>query len=157
MVCVSHTGDTILIGFCRYMGEISYWAADQRTACVSDMPGQQCVRTNAFLLRVPNTLTFASPFADLAPDFVKPYKINEKMINQAFELKHGKSIRTFNTDNMSNWPFAKVSCTKHLVIIQLMFFIYRKGTIRAQSRKGEAAHESGDGGSPFFFMISEPN
>jgi hypothetical protein len=29
MVCVSHTGDTILIGFCRYMGEISYWAADQ--------------------------------------------------------------------------------------------------------------------------------
>jgi RNA polymerase-associated protein RTF1 len=42
---------------------------------------------------------------NLAPDFVKPYKINDKMMNQAFELKHGKSMRTFNMDKVSNGPF----------------------------------------------------
>ncbi|KAF9485624.1 hypothetical protein BDN70DRAFT_870921 [Pholiota conissans] len=42
---------------------------------------------------------------DLAPDFVKPYKINEKTINQAFELKHGKSVKIFNMDKVSNGPF----------------------------------------------------
>ncbi|KDR77150.1 hypothetical protein GALMADRAFT_246379 [Galerina marginata CBS 339.88] len=42
---------------------------------------------------------------DLAQDFVKPYKINEKTINQAFELKHGKSVKIFNMDKVSNAPF----------------------------------------------------
>lgn len=45
---------------------------------------------------------------DLAPDFVKPYKINDKMINQAFELMHGKSVRIFNMDKVSNGPFLEV-------------------------------------------------
>ncbi|KAF9563835.1 hypothetical protein CPC08DRAFT_686074 [Agrocybe pediades] len=42
---------------------------------------------------------------NLAPDFVKPYKINDQTINQAVELKHGKSVRTFNMDKVSNGPF----------------------------------------------------
>ncbi|KAF4613299.1 hypothetical protein D9613_011058 [Agrocybe pediades] len=42
---------------------------------------------------------------NLAPDFVKPYKINDQTINQAVELKHGKSVRTFNIDKVSNGPF----------------------------------------------------
>jgi RNA polymerase-associated protein RTF1 len=46
--------------------------------------------------------------SDLAPDFVKPYKINDKSINQAFELKHGKSLKTFNMDKVSNGPFLEV-------------------------------------------------
>lgn len=45
---------------------------------------------------------------DLAPDLVKPYKVNEKTINQAFELKHGKSIKTFNMDKVSNASFMEV-------------------------------------------------
>lgn len=53
------------------------------------------------------TLLFTSAL-DLAPDFVKPYKINEKTINQAFELKHGKSLKTFNMDKVSNGPFLEV-------------------------------------------------
>jgi len=48
-------------------------------------------------------------FVDLAPDFVKPYKINDKTINQAFELKHGKSMRTFNMDKVSNGSITDVS------------------------------------------------
>ncbi|CAA7268808.1 unnamed protein product [Cyclocybe aegerita] len=42
---------------------------------------------------------------NLASDFVKPYKINDKTTNQALELKHGKSMRTFNMDKVSNGPF----------------------------------------------------
>lgn len=49
--------------------------------------------------------------ADLAPDFVKPYKINDKLVNHAFELKHGKSVKTFNMDKVSNGPFLSVRCT----------------------------------------------
>jgi len=54
-------------------------------------------------------------FLDLAPDFVKPYKINDQTINQAFELKHGKSVRTFNMDKVSNGPFIEV-CSSSILI-----------------------------------------
>jgi RNA polymerase-associated protein RTF1 len=47
-------------------------------------------------------------FPDLAADFVKPYKIDEKMINQALELKHGKSVRVFPMDKVSNGKFSIV-------------------------------------------------
>jgi len=45
---------------------------------------------------------------DLASDLVKPYRVNEKLVNQAFELKHGKSQKTFNMDKVSNGPFLEV-------------------------------------------------
>ncbi|KAF5325313.1 hypothetical protein D9619_009790 [Psilocybe cf. subviscida] len=43
---------------------------------------------------------------DLAPNFVKPYKVNDTSIDQALELKHGKSTKTFLMDKVSNAPFA---------------------------------------------------
>jgi RNA polymerase-associated protein RTF1 len=43
--------------------------------------------------------------SNLAADFVKPYKINNKTVNQGFELKHGKSIKTFLMDKVSNSTF----------------------------------------------------
>ncbi|KAF8743558.1 hypothetical protein AX14_002107 [Amanita brunnescens Koide BX004] len=43
--------------------------------------------------------------SNLAADLVKPYKINDTTVNQAFELKHGKSIRVFNMDKVSNGLF----------------------------------------------------
>ena len=71
---ISHTGDTMLIGFCRYMryligqqtnGQPVYWICQVNSgACI-----------NAFLLGVLNTLAFASLFADLVPDFVGPYNL----------------------------------------------------------------------------------
>ncbi|KAF8240544.1 plus-3-domain-containing protein [Tricholoma matsutake] len=42
---------------------------------------------------------------NLGADFVKPYKINDKTVNQALELRHGKSVRLFNMDKVSNGPF----------------------------------------------------
>ena len=45
---------------------------------------------------------------DLAPDLVKPYMISDKMINQAFELKHGRSAKIFTMDKVSNGPFLEV-------------------------------------------------
>ncbi len=50
---------------------------------------------------------------DLAPDFVKPYKINERLVNQAFELKHGKSQKTFTMDKVSNGPFLEVGFIRY--------------------------------------------
>ncbi len=51
---------------------------------------------------------------ELALDFVKPYMINNnKMINQAFELTHGRSAKIFTMDKVSNGPFLEVgSCAK---------------------------------------------
>jgi len=42
---------------------------------------------------------------NLAPDFVKPYKVNDKTMNQAFELRHGRSLKVFMMDKVSNGPF----------------------------------------------------
>ncbi|TEB25534.1 hypothetical protein FA13DRAFT_1756583 [Coprinellus micaceus] len=35
----------------------------------------------------------------------RPYKVNDRAINHAVELKHGKSIKVFNMDRISNSPF----------------------------------------------------
>lgn len=48
---------------------------------------------------------------------MKPYKINDKTINQAFELKHGKSMRTFNMDKVSNGAITDVSWMEYYVTI----------------------------------------
>jgi hypothetical protein len=70
---------------------------------------------------------------DLAADLVKPYKINDTTVNQAFELKHGKSIRVFNMDKVSNGLFVDVSrhvnCTTSLLDI-----VYRKSLNASRAR-----------------------
>jgi hypothetical protein len=55
--------------------------------------------------------TFLEFVQDLAPEFVKPYKVNDKTVNQAFDLKHGKSIRSFLMDKVSNSTFHPVGAT----------------------------------------------
>jgi RNA polymerase-associated protein RTF1 len=45
---------------------------------------------------------------DLSKEQVKPYKVNDKLVNQVFELKHGKSIRTFMMEKVSNAGFQQV-------------------------------------------------
>ncbi|GLB39999.1 putative plus-3-domain-containing protein [Lyophyllum shimeji] len=42
---------------------------------------------------------------NLGADLVKPYRVNDKMANQALELKHGKSVKLFLMDKVSNGPF----------------------------------------------------
>lgn len=55
-------------------------------------------------------------FEDLGPDLVKPYKIDDKTVNHAFELKHGKSVRLFNMDKVSNSEFLPVGVSSIHVI-----------------------------------------
>ncbi|KAI9056399.1 plus-3-domain-containing protein [Trametes sanguinea] len=42
---------------------------------------------------------------DIAPNLVKPYLVNEQLVNQELELKHGSSTRNFGMDKVSNAPF----------------------------------------------------
>ena len=51
---------------------------------------------------------FVDLYIDLGADLVKPYKVDGKMMNQVFELKHGKSRRMFNMDKVSNGRFLEV-------------------------------------------------
>lgn len=48
----------------------------------------------------------------LAQDLVKPYKVNESTINQAVDLKHGKSTKQFNMDRISNASFSEREFTR---------------------------------------------
>ena len=58
---------------------------------------------------------------DLAVDLVKPYKINDRMVDQAFELKHGKSVKVFAMDKVSNGPFTDVSgYVQHWIMILML-------------------------------------
>ncbi|KAF6751157.1 hypothetical protein DFP72DRAFT_816916 [Ephemerocybe angulata] len=43
----------------------------------------------------------------LSPNRVKPYKVNDRLIDQAVELKHGKSMKSFNMDRISNSQFTR--------------------------------------------------
>lgn len=38
---------------------------------------------------------------------VKPYKINERTVNQVLELRHGSAIRTWAMDKVSNASFSE--------------------------------------------------
>ncbi|EIW79650.1 plus-3-domain-containing protein [Coniophora puteana RWD-64-598 SS2] len=60
----------------------------------------------------------------LAMNLTKPYKINDTLIDRAIELKHGKSVRAFNMDKVSNsdfpekeWDRLKYAClTDHVAM-----------------------------------------
>ncbi|EGO26839.1 hypothetical protein SERLADRAFT_464355 [Serpula lacrymans var. lacrymans S7.9] len=51
------------------------------------------------------TVHVISIVKDLSANLVKPYKINDKTVNQSFDLKHGKSVKSFTMEKVSNAPF----------------------------------------------------
>lgn len=55
---------------------------------------------------------------DVPETTVKPYKVNDQLVNQEIELKHGESTRRFAMDKISNGPFEEV-CTisKHASLL----------------------------------------
>lgn len=53
---------------------------------------------------------------DLGANLTRPYKINERTVNQALELKHGKSVKTFNMDKVSNAAFDAVRSSSFSLI-----------------------------------------
>ncbi|KAG0703565.1 hypothetical protein DFH29DRAFT_916098 [Suillus ampliporus] len=44
---------------------------------------------------------------NLGANLTKPYKVDDTMVNQTLELKHGKSLKAFNMDKVSNAPFTQ--------------------------------------------------
>ncbi|KAG2095677.1 uncharacterized protein F5147DRAFT_717768 [Suillus discolor] len=44
---------------------------------------------------------------NLGVNLTKPYKINDVTVNQTLELKHGKSLKAFHMDKVSNAPFTQ--------------------------------------------------
>ncbi|KAF9238923.1 hypothetical protein BU15DRAFT_88171 [Melanogaster broomeanus] len=42
---------------------------------------------------------------DLGANLARPYKINDQHVNQMLELRHGKSVKTFHMDKVSNSAF----------------------------------------------------
>ena len=51
----------------------------------------------------------------LVEDSVKPYKLDVQPMNQAFELKHGVSVKTWAMDKVSNSSFQQVRLPLHEV------------------------------------------
>ncbi|KAI0061235.1 hypothetical protein BV25DRAFT_1917187 [Artomyces pyxidatus] len=49
----------------------------------------------------------ACEIEDLHSDLVKPYKINDQMLNQLFLIKHGHSVNKFPMDKVSNSTFTQ--------------------------------------------------
>jgi RNA polymerase-associated protein RTF1 len=45
---------------------------------------------------------------NLGANLTRPYKVNEATVNQTLELKHGKSVKTFHMDKVSNTAFDAV-------------------------------------------------
>lgn len=57
-------------------------------------------------MAVPTQITAIQPYAeDLGATLVKPYAINDQMVDRTLELKHGKSTKVFNMDKVSNSDF----------------------------------------------------
>jgi hypothetical protein len=44
----------------------------------------------------------------LSTETLKPYKINDKSSNQGINLRHGRSVKLFPMDRVSNTPFQMV-------------------------------------------------
>lgn len=54
----------------------------------------------SLLLATETSLTCST--LDITPDVVEPYKLNEKLVNQNLEMRHGAQTKAF--------PMHKVSC-----------------------------------------------
>lgn len=70
---------------------------------------------------------FVEGYIDLGPDLVKPYKVDGKMMNRTFELKHGKSRKMFNMDKVSNGRFLEVILIDWLIFIVRGLRFYAEG------------------------------
>jgi RNA polymerase-associated protein RTF1 len=50
----------------------------------------------------------------MAPGVVKNYQINDLVVNRVFELKHGKALKAWPMDKVSDSPFTQV---RHPVLV----------------------------------------
>ena len=61
---------------------------------------------------------FVDVRAEVSSTTVKPYKVDDQLVNQELELKHGESTKRFPMDKISNGRFEQVRVTlgAHLII-----------------------------------------
>ena len=68
------------------------------------------ISSKAILTRIESHVINSMPFiTDLGPDLVKPYRIDDQLVDRNLELKHGNAQKVFPMDKVSNGPFEKVS------------------------------------------------
>jgi RNA polymerase-associated protein RTF1 len=68
-----------------------------------------CEISSTWILRSSSILpNEAYALEDLAVDLAKPYKINNQLIDQNIELKHGTAVKAFPMDKVSNGEFTAV-------------------------------------------------
>lgn len=57
---------------------------------------------------------------DLGADLVKPYTFENQITDQVLELRHGKDIKHFAMDKVSNGPFTDVRCPCSIICCMLI-------------------------------------
>lgn len=85
------------------MGAVLDWAGGQSRTRLPDLRNTECASS---IFPIPYLIIRL--YQDLAPDFVKPYKVDDKTVDQALELRHGKSVRVFPMDKVSNGAITPV-------------------------------------------------
>ena len=63
---------------------------------------------------------------DLAADLTKTYKIDDKNMNQAMELKIGRSVRVMTMEKVSNGAFTEVGRSQEHGTNNVLTFVDRK-------------------------------
>ena len=70
---------------------------------------------------------------------MKPYKINERTINQVLELKHGTAVKTWAMDKVSNAPFTDREYDRLIRVCELDNL--KLPTKRQLEKKAEQMHK----------------
>ncbi|KAG6827815.1 hypothetical protein H0H92_010393 [Tricholoma furcatifolium] len=78
-------------------------SVDDQPAVLEDL--EKCRLTRDQLAKHCMAPWFQDYVQDLGADTVKPYRINDRQIDQTIELKHGKSLKPFPMDKVSNGGF----------------------------------------------------
>lgn len=68
---------------------------------------------------MPARKSIVETIVELGIDAVKPYKIDDKIIDRNFELKHGKSVKWFSMDKASNSEFLMVGSPFPLLVTRV--------------------------------------
>lgn len=68
---------------------------------------------------MPARKSIVETIVELGIDAVKPYKIDDKIIDRNFELKHGKSVKWFSMDKASNSEFLVVGSPFPLLVTRV--------------------------------------
>jgi len=86
------------------MGTILGWKRrEKERKCISNM------RNSEYVTRLISEISRSTfTFQDLAGELVKAYKVDDKEMDQALELKLSKSTRVYPMDKVSNSSFTLV-------------------------------------------------